>query len=249
MKDVERQQLLDGPSTPPKGDERRLGDSAAHTRLWSEVSAAVGRETGVRAWFRSRPTRERRAWALAAALPVAMIGSSRRNEDWLEGAGAAPWVWFGVFNLLVVLCVLSLLRPLGKAPSSGLNFVPLLLAAGFPALHVLLEGLDAQSATRSVFGHGLACFLFGASLSLPFVAIVLALDRSDRPSLLWRVLVGATGGLLANGALVLHCADRASPHLWVSHVSIGAALALLGIVVAGTLNRHAGRADRPGSVR
>jgi hypothetical protein len=178
-----------------------------------------------------------------------MIGSSRRNEDWLAGAGVGPWVWFGAFNLLVVLCVLSLLRPLGRAPSSGLNFVPLVLAGGFPALHVLLEGFDSQSANAGVFGHGLACFLFGAALSLPFVAVVLALDRSDRPSLFWRVLAGATGGLLANGALVLHCAERASSHLWVSHVSIGAALALLGILAAGRLNRHAGRAERPGSVQ
>jgi hypothetical protein len=74
-------------------------------------------------------------------------------------------------------------------------------------------------------------------LALPFVAVVLSLDRSDRPSVLGWALAGASGGLLANGALALHCADRASSHLMASHALVGAALALLGMLAAARMQR------------
>jgi hypothetical protein len=120
-----------------------------------------------------------------------------------------------------------------------------MLAGGFPALYVLLEGVDSQPAIGGASGHGLGCFLFGSALSLPFVAVVVGLDRSDRPWVLSWALAGATGGLLANGALAVHCADRASSHLLASHGSVGAALALLGILAAARVHRLARRADRP----
>jgi hypothetical protein len=78
-----------------------------------------------------------------------------------------------------------------------------------------------------------ACFAYGSLLALPFVIVVWTLDRSERARLVLLTGLAGVAGLVANGALALHCSNTAPLHLAAGHATIGSALAGIGVLIAG----------------
>lgn len=206
---------------------------------WAGVGSVVRNDRGIRAWLRSRPTRQRLLMVLVAALTAVVLGGRRPRVDQPDGRSLGVWVL--VFLATALLCAALALGSLGRLRSTGKR----VLAAGVGVLLPLGYALTHHVGERAVgemWPSTLHCFGYGTLLVLPLFALVWLLDRDEEPALLTSVITGVAAGLAANAALSLHCAQDDAAHLLLGHAAIGAILGLLGAAFAAILARRRDRA-------
>jgi hypothetical protein len=198
--------------------------------LFASVERAVLAESGPRAWLRSRPTPVRALVAVLAGAAVVAIGGRSAVGGAAPGTNAP---WLAAFGLAATACLWMLVAPLGRPrPPMALRFAlvasALLLPFGYAALASAPPSPSTGAVELGFAEQAVACFSYGSFLALPFLAVVWAVERSDRPFLLLLVGLGAVAGVVANAALALHCPNTESAHLALGHATVGVALALAG---------------------
>jgi hypothetical protein len=195
--------------------------------LWSALERSVAKEKGPRAWMRSRSTPVRVAAAAVVAALVVFVGGRPAPGATID----APVPWLVVFALAGVACIAILVAPLGRPrPPSSVRMSLVVSAVALPLGYALGASNAAASGASSDFAiQAFGCFAYGTLLALPFLLVVLSLDRSERPSSSLLVGFGGAAGLVANVALGLHCPNTELGHLALGHASIGGMLAVLGV--------------------
>jgi hypothetical protein len=201
--------------------------------LFASLERAVRAETGPRAWLRSRATPVRLAVAALAATGVVVFGGLAVRDTSHSVSGA----WLVAFALSALACLRLLVAPLGRprrAPGARAALVALALALplGYAALSLAPPSPSTGSAAIGFAEQAFACFSYGTFLALPFLAVLFAIERSDRPWLVLLAGFGAVAGLVANTALALHCPNTEPAHLALGHATIGTSLAALGALWA-----------------
>ncbi len=190
--------------------------------LFARLEADVARETGLRAWLRSRPTPLRfGALLLSVLLVVGLGGALRQRPDFAEYPAARLVLLLGVYSAGVLLAFGKELY-LSARRGSLADHVALL--AGALGLPFLIAFAPATESSRHAGPEGaLNCFMYGALLTLPTAALLWAFDRDDRPSMRTVCLSAVALGLSADLVLELHCASGNALHLLLGHASIGVA--------------------------
>jgi hypothetical protein len=190
--------------------------------LFERLEANVAREVGLRAWLRSRPTRQRFGVAvLSVLLVVALGGALRERSDFAEYPATRLWLLLGVYSVGVLFACTKELY-LSARRGSLADHVGLLIAAlGLPFLIAFAPATEASRHTGAA--GALGCFLYGALLTVPTAALLWAFDRDDRPSMRTVCLSAVALGLSANLVLELHCPSGNALHLLLGHASIGVA--------------------------
>jgi hypothetical protein len=228
-------ELLDGEAALGKAlstGETRGFDGA---ELWASLDSAVRADAGPRGYLRSRATPVRLGIAAAVAGGVVAVGGRPAEH---APPFQQPIAWLVVFALAALACLGALFLPLGRprppafargALVFGALALPLAYALAAPAS----SSAAIAAAERGFAAQALGCFVYGALLTLPFVVVVWALERSDRPWLAIATGAAAAAGLVANAALALHCPNTDAAHLALGHATIGMVLAAAGAL--GTL--------------
>jgi hypothetical protein len=203
--------------------------------FFGQLEARIARETGLRAWLRSRPSKLRFLLAALSVLAAVGVGGVLKIRPDFSGYSRARLV------LLLGLYALGILVAFGRElvlsvrrGSASDHFGLLLGALGLP---FLIAFAPATEASRG-FGPGgaLGCFAFGALLTLPTAALLWAFDRDDQLSLRTVCSSAAALGLSANLVLELHCPNGNRLHVLLGHASLG-----LAWLLAWTLTRRLGR--------
>ena len=190
--------------------------------LFNQIEARVAREAGLRAWLRSRPSKQRFLVALASALAaVALGGALALRSDFSAYPSLRLLLLLGVY--LFGICVaLGQELFLSARRGSFTGHVGLLLGA--LALPFLIALAPATDASRAFGPEGaLGCFSYGALLTLPTAVLLWAFDRDDRLSLRTVCLSAVALGLSANLVLELHCPSGNLQHVLLGHASLGIA--------------------------
>jgi hypothetical protein len=205
--------------------------------LFARLEANVARETGLRAWLRSRPTRLRFVAVAASALFVIGLGGVLRHradfDEYPTGRLLALVTLYSGGILLAFGKELYLSIRQGTLADYGGLFVG---ALGLPFLIAFAPATEAS--VHAGPGGALGCFVYGALLTLPTAALLWAFDRDDRPSVRTVCLSAASLGLSANLVLELHCPSGNVQHLLLGHASIGLAwLAAWFVVRQGSQHR------------
>ena len=190
--------------------------------FFGQLEHKLARETGPRAWLRSRPSRLRFALALLA-LPLVLIAGGLFQQR-------ADLAQYPMLRVALLLCVyfmaiaLAVGKELSESPRRDALRDYLGLLAFALLVPVLAAFAPATEASRLANPEGaLGCFGYGALLTLPIAALLWAFDRDDRPSLRTVCLSAAALGLAANLLLELHCANGNATHVLLGHASLGAA--------------------------
>lgn len=212
-----------------RGDEigRLLGAEAAlplpfPEQLFAPIEARLARETGLRAWLRSRPTRARFALVVLSALLAVVVGGALNlRPDFAAYPGGHLVLLLGLYLACIVLAVRKELSWVVRGGSIADHFGLLLVALALPFLVALAP---ATEAARAAGPEGaLNCFSYGALLTLPAAALLWAFDRDDQLSLRTVCLSAAALGLSANLVLELHCPSGNLRHVLLGHASLGLA--------------------------
>jgi hypothetical protein len=169
--------------------------------------------------------------AVAVAATIAAVGGRPRAGGPIPDPSVT---WIIAFSVAVVVSLWFLIAPLGRpSPAVGVRLGLIGAALVLPLGYALTATAPSGPTNGSAFAvQAFACFLYGSLLALPFLLVLWALERRDRPWLSVLTGVGGVAGLVANIALALHCANTEPAHLAVGHATIGATLALLGALVA-----------------
>jgi hypothetical protein len=206
---------------------RSLADAAAlpmplADALFAQLEADVARETGLRAWLRSRPTRLRFAIAvLSVLLVVALGGALAQRRDFADYPTARLVLLLSVYAAGILLAFGKELYLSTRRGSFPFQLGLLLAALGLP---FLIAFAPATEASRHFGPEGaLNCFVYGALLTVPTAALLWAFDRDDRVSLRTASLSAVALGLSANLVLELHCPSGNTLHLLLGHASLGIA--------------------------
>ena len=190
--------------------------------FFEQLEARVARETGPRAWLRSRPTSLRGMFVVLSVLLVILFGGiAKQRPDFVDYPTLRVALVLGSYFVVIVLAAS---KELTLAPRRG-GFAehPALVFGGL-ALPFLIAFMPATEASRHAGPEGaLGCFGYGALLTLPVALLLWAFDRDDRPSLRTVGLSAVALGLSANLALELHCPSGNALHLLLGHASIGVA--------------------------
>lgn len=192
----------------------------------------IERESGVRAWLRSRPSRLRFFLVLVPLLLVVLAGGVLRQR--------ADFAQYPALRIVLLLCVyfvaiaLAFAKELFEHPRPGAlsDYVGLLgfaIAVPFLAVFAPATELSRNAGPQGAFG----CFAYGALLTLPLAVLLWALDRDDRPSLRTVCLSAAALGLSANLLLELHCGNGNPLHVSCGHASLGLAWLVAWVFVRG----------------
>jgi len=187
--------------------------------IFEHIAAGVARETGPRAWLRSRPTGLRfQLLVLAVILLVVAGGLLRHRPDLAEYPLARQVLLLGGYFVLLLLTTRKELAVSARRDDHVSWFLAAL------ALPVLAAFVPATEASRHLGpGGALNCFVYGGLFTVPLAALFWAVDRDDRPTLRSVCLSAAALGLAANLVLELHCPNGNLLHLLLGHASIGAA--------------------------
>jgi hypothetical protein len=198
---------------------------------WPRVALALERESGPRAWLRSRSTRARITLALGLLVVVMLLGAVPLRADWPGLPLVVVSTWLGAFVATGLFVVALALPDLGRAgvQRAGRSVWPW-VALALPAAYALTASYTLERLPLDPRGalleQALSCFGYGLLLSSPLLALFWLLDRGAGPQR--RVLAAAAAtGLAANGALVLHCPASDEAHLLLGHATIGVTLALV----------------------
>jgi hypothetical protein len=208
---------------------------------WSSVSGAVRNDKGLRAWVRSRPTRQRLLMVLIAALTALALGGRRPRHDQPDAGTLGAWVI--VFLAATLVSAALALGSLGRLRSRGRRALAIGVGCLLPVGYALTHHAPGATAVSELHWPGIVgCFGYGSLLVLPLFVMIWLLDRDEKPALLTSVLSGIAAGLAANAALSLHCAQKSAAHLLLGHAAIGACLGLVGAAFAAFLARRRDRA-------
>ena len=186
----------------------------------SQVEARVERETGLRAWLRSRPTRLRFQFIVLSVLLLVVVGGVlEQRSDLAEYPLARQILLLGGYFVVILIAVG---KELSLSVRRGALADHLGLLIGALALPFLVAFVPATERSAQLGPAGAAgCFVYGALLTLPTALLLWAFDRDDRPSLRTVCLSAAALGLSANLMLELHCPSGNALHLLLGHASIG----------------------------
>ena len=216
--------------------EARLGRQLAQAVLPEvepgELFALVGRdlegEVGARATLRALPTWLRAS--LLSAVAGALLATQLLWRPRPDLAAYSPAIFWLELLLLGGATAVGALRLL-RGPSAPLGSAGPMLPATLllvTALGVLLVPFGASSLeTFSAWGQPGNCFVYGALLVAPLLALYWLFERRDRPPVTALVTAGAVAGVAANLLLFAHCPSAHPGHLLLGHVSIGVAWAFL----------------------
>ncbi len=207
--------------------------------LLAEVEQSVGRERGPVAWLRSRPTGKRTALVLVAvAVVVLFILAFKLRPDLAEYPMLAMLVAVALEGLIIGAAVRIELRPVqDAAPPAWMRPLLGMLALAVPTLVALLPLAHAGAPLayappgKSFVQLALGCFSFGTALAAPVLLLLWALDRQGHRARGLAVLAAATGGVVGNLVLLLHCPITDIGHMLLGHASIGFVLVLLYAVL------------------
>ena len=197
--------------TPPIGDD-----------VFSQIEQKLARETGPRAWLRSRPTRLRFTLLLLTVLSLGTTGGLLWHR--------ADFEQYPLLRVALLLCVylFAIALAFGKELSeqrrreSFRDYLGLVVfALGVPFLAAFAPATEVSRQAGP--GGALRCFGYGALLTLPIALLLWAFDRNDRPSLRTVCLSAAALGLSANLLLELHCNNGNPEHVLLGHASLGVA--------------------------
>lgn len=203
--------------------------------LFGQLEQDLGRETGLRAWLRSRPSRARFLLSLLPVLLVVIAGGLlRQRPDFAQYPMARVALLLCVYFVAIALAFAKTLSELPRREPLR-DYLPLLAFA--LSVPVLASFAPATEISRHAGAEGaLNCFSYGALLTLPVALLLWAFDRDDKPALRTVCLSAAGLGLSANLLLELHCGNGNPTHVLLGHASLG--LAWLAVWVAV---RSAGR--------
>lgn len=212
-----------GPEEEPPPDEMAA--------LLTSVRAAVGQETGPRAWARSRPTPARLLAALVLLAAVALFVVARSpRADLAEMSKirlvAAVVLYGGLAFASMLVAMQPLQRPaLPWRVGRALIVTGLLVAVAF-ALTPAATGLSLLPGGAPVLRPAVTCFAYGVALSAPLLAIGWLLDRGGYTGGGRLLFAGGAAGLGGSLFLELHCSMQLPSHLVLGHVTV--VVALLG---------------------
>jgi hypothetical protein len=190
--------------------------------FFGQIEQELARETGPRAWLRSRPSRVRFVFTLLAVLCAVIGGGLLRQR--------ADFAQYPMLRVGLLLCVyfvaiaLAFAKELSELPRREplRESLPLLTFA--LAVPILASFAPATEISRQASADGaLSCFGYGALLTLPVALLLWAFDRNERPSLRTACLSAAALGLAANLLLELHCGNGNPMHVLLGHASLGLA--------------------------
>ena len=200
--------------------------------LFAEVEAELARETGPRAWLRSRPSALRfQLIALAVVLVVLFAGGAHHRHDLPDYPRARLVILLGSYFIAILLAVGKELS-LAVRPSKLGDYLALaLFGLGLPFLAAFVPATE-QSRFTGPEG-ALGCFVYGALFTLPIGLLLWAFDRDDRLTLRTVCLSAAALGLSANLLLELHCPSGHPLHLLLGHASLGLAWLAAWFVTRG----------------
>lgn len=204
--------------------------------LFDALDAQVAKETGPRAWLRSRPSKLRFALALASVVLVVLLGGVHMHRiDLPTYPGPRLFLLLLLYALGIALAFgKELFESVRKASFADYGWL-LVAGLGVPFLVALVP----PTPSSRLFGPegALGCFSFGVLLTLPTAALLWAFDRDDRLSTRTVCLSAAALGLSASTILELHCPSGNFSHVILGHASIGIAW-----LSAWSLTRMLGRA-------
>jgi hypothetical protein len=191
-------------------------------QFFGQIEQKLARETGPRAWLRSRPSRLRFVLVLLPLLLVLTAGGVLRQR--------ADFDQYPMSRVVLLLCVyflaivLAFGKELSESPRRAAFRDHFGLLAFALAVPILAAFAPATEASRQVDpGDAVGCFRYGALLTLPIAVLLWAFDRDDRPSVRTVCLSAAALGLSANLLLELHCGNGNAEHVLLGHASLGAA--------------------------
>ncbi|HEY0464215.1 MAG TPA: hypothetical protein VGC79_08405 [Polyangiaceae bacterium] len=190
--------------------------------FFGQIEQKLARETGPRAWLRSRPSSLRFTFALLPLLLVVLGGGVFRQR--------ADFEQYPLPRVLLLLCVyfLAIVLAFGKELSELPRREPVRDYWGLLAFALAVPFLAAfapatEASTLAGPEGALGCFGYGALLTLPIALLLWACDRDQRPSLRTVCLSAAALGLSANLLLELHCGNGNALHVLLGHASLGVA--------------------------
>lgn len=190
--------------------------------FFEQIEQGLARETGARAWLRSRPSRVRFVFTLLLALLAVIAGGVLRQR--------ADFAQYPFLRVALLLCVyfvaiaLAFAKELSELPRRNPLRESLPLLAFALAVPILAAFAPATELSRRAGAEGaLNCFAYGALFTLPVALLLWAFDRNDRPSLRSVCLSAAALGLSANLLLELHCSNGNPLHVLLGHASLGVA--------------------------
>ena len=204
--------------------------------LWSSIDGAISAESGPRAWLRSRRTSVRVLLATAAGAVIVTAGGQSAAAP-----SAQAVAWLALFSLAGLACLWALVAPHGQPRTPRTREVLVGFALALPLAYALASSSipETSSSELGFAQQALICFVYGSVLALPFIVVVWTLDRSDRRELVLLTGTAGVAGLVANGALALHCPNTEPLHLAMGHATIGGVLAGIGALVALARRRRA----------
>ncbi len=193
--------------------------------MFAELEADLARETGPRAWLRSRPSALRfQLIALGVVLVVLFAGGAHHRPDLPDYPLARSIILLGSYFIAILLAVGKELSLAARQGKLGDYFALALFGLGLPFLAAFVPA--TAHSQHAGPGGALSCFLYGALFTLPVGILLWAFDRDDRLTLRTVCLSAAALGLSANLILELHCPNGHPTHLLLGHASLG--LAWLG---------------------
>jgi hypothetical protein len=221
-----------------------LAGELDETSLWRDMDRALARESGLRAWLRSRSTRFRIGIAVAATIAITMVGAAGLREDWRTFPVALKVFWALLLATAISTSLPLAIVSLGRGSPGATRVIGLaVIGVAVPFGLAFVPGSSgAQSALGNIYTEFVArvgaCLAYGLSLSVPVAALLWALDREDHPPLNRLVLMATTAGLAGNVALFLHCSIRHPEHIVAGHAALGVVLALMGALLLRLRGAH-----------
>ena len=223
------------------GGEAELGHGLASlegapepdlSRVIANVEEHVAQDTGLGAWLSSRATPTR--VLIGIGLPIAIV-------TWILMAKARPdLALYPLGRLAAIVIAYSLfvgaalrhaLAPLQRAAPApwvrpALTFAMIALPLVFAVLPAAHSG-HPEGSGDDFLRRALACFGFGAALSLPVLVLWALLDRDKHQSAPLAALAAAGAGLVGVMSLELHCPITQPPHLLLGHASVALTLTVI----------------------
>ena len=200
--------------------------------FFGQLEQRLERETGPRAWLRSRPSPVRFVLVLLPLLLALIAGGLlRQRADFAQYPFSRVGLLLSIYFIAIAL---ALGKELSESPRSNAlrdHFGLLLFALIVPALAAFAPATEVSRLAGP--GGAFGCFSYGALLTLPIALLLWALDRDDRPSFRTVCLSAAALGLSANLLLELHCGNGNPTHVLLGHASLGLAWLAAWAIASG----------------
>lgn len=214
-------------SPPPDGE--------ALESIWRAVDAQTSAaDAAPMFWWRSRPTRVRRAiGATGTALVIATGGLLALRSDFAQLPVIPTALVLGALLFLLGVALNDTLRPLHQPMTSWTHGAVTAATLSATFLIAWLWPADvAETALSGPTAH-LPCFFFGIAAGVPVYLLLRWLDRGPSNSVL---TAACAAGLSANLVLQLHCPVDNTDHLLLGHFG-AVAFIVLALGAARMLRR------------